>query len=533
MNEVSEENFKSLYPELKRAINNASFITIDAEFTGINSEEGFKHSLFDTLDDRYSALKRNIQQFIIVQFGIGVFNHVLSENTYTVDCYNFYLLPRPVPFKNRQFSWQVTALEFLYKHNFQFDRFINEGISYLDEVDEKLLRDHLAQGNLTHNLEHLTYEEEDMFKDCKTKVFKWLTNKQNQTPFQLEATSPILKYMLQKEIRSSFKNVWTTAGYKNVGVIEVSNDMRALLEKEDNNRLEQALLDSYIGFSNVFKLLSSSKKPIIGHNILLDLMFMHQQFYKPLPDSYRVFKSNIHTIFPQIYDTKFLSFELRKLFDKDEVTWKLNSLSTLYKYFTSTGKQLVCNSPKIKLNKENYGEKSYHNAGWDAYFAGYIFVKMGHVLCVKKFGTGLEERAMTHSELMSSVRKYVNSVNISRGNEVYMKFDGADPALSRPEWLHVKLNAPNMDTKQLIEKFSSFGQVDVMPFARRRVLVAVASHNSALHILQHFKNSKELQVARYSRVRHAAPSTICLWSGLALSGSMFAWMINKMILKSS
>ena len=30
---------------------------------------------------------------------------------------------------------------------------------------------------------------------------------------------------------------------------------------------------------------------------------------------------------------------------------------------------------------------------------------------------------------------------------------------------------------QLIQKFSSFGTVDVMPFAHRRVLVAVSSHS--------------------------------------------------------
>lgn len=32
-----------------------------------------------------------------------------------------------------------------------------------------------------------------------------------------------------------------------------------------------------------------------------------------------------------------------------------------------------------------------------------------------------------------------------------------------------------------------------------------------MHILQHFQSSKEFQVARYNRIKHAAPSTICLW----------------------
>lgn len=63
--------------------------------------------------------------------------------------------------------------------------------------------------------------------------------------------------------------------------------MRKVLEEEGSGNLEEELLDSYVGFSKVLKLLISSKKPIIGHNVLLDLMFIHQQFYRPLPSNYK------------------------------------------------------------------------------------------------------------------------------------------------------------------------------------------------------------------------------------------------------
>lgn len=45
MIEVLDKNFQTLYPKLESAINNASFIAIDAEFTGINSEDNAKHRL--------------------------------------------------------------------------------------------------------------------------------------------------------------------------------------------------------------------------------------------------------------------------------------------------------------------------------------------------------------------------------------------------------------------------------------------------------------------------------------------------------
>ncbi|XP_076478224.1 pre-piRNA 3'-exonuclease trimmer isoform X3 [Bombus vancouverensis nearcticus] len=497
MNEVLNSNFDAVYPRIENAINNAAFIAIDAEMSGIHSERNLKNSLFDTLNDRYMAWKRNIQQFVIVQFGITTFYRVPSNNAYKADSFSFYLFPRSIPLKNRQLSWEVEAIDFLYKHGFDFNKvcsqntigFLVGGISYIDEIDESLLRNHIVHGDVENYLSLLSYDEEENFKECKSKVYEWISNKLENAPLKLEVITPMVQYVLHKDLRNNYNDIWITSDNKSINVMKISSNAQDDLFKKDN--LEEALLGVYLGFSKVFKLLSSSKKTIIGHNILLDLMFMHQQFYKPLPDSYKEFKSNIHTLFPQIYDTKFLSFELRKLYSRDE------------------------------------DKKNYHSAGWDSYFCGYVFVKMAHIFCVKKFGTGLEERTASHSELMSSVKDFINSINVTRGNEMYMKLDGEDPMLSRPQWLHVKLKSPSLDIKQLMEKFSSYGSVDVMPFARRRVLVAVSSHNTASEILQRFKNSEELQVARYNRIKHATSMTIFLWSGAVLSGGVLAWMLKN------
>lgn len=73
--------------------------------------------------------------------------------------------------------------------------------------------------------------------------------------------------------------------------MKISPDSRTILEQEEGSILENVLVESYIGFSKVFKLLVTLKKPIVAHNALLDLMFMYQQFYKPLPSMYNVEKS--------------------------------------------------------------------------------------------------------------------------------------------------------------------------------------------------------------------------------------------------
>ena len=41
-----------------------------------------------------------------------------------------------------------------------------------------------------------------------------------------------------------------------------------------------------VGFSEIIEILKSAKKPIVGHNLMFDLVFTYQQFINDLPDTY-------------------------------------------------------------------------------------------------------------------------------------------------------------------------------------------------------------------------------------------------------
>jgi hypothetical protein len=65
---------------------------------------------------------------------------------------------------------------------------------------------------------------------------------------------------------------------------------KALEESKDEDKsLEADLMDSLLGFSRLFKVLVELQKPIVGHNLLLDLMIMYNQFHKQLPSKFCVF----------------------------------------------------------------------------------------------------------------------------------------------------------------------------------------------------------------------------------------------------
>lgn len=57
---------------------------------------------------------------------------------------------------------------------------------------------------------------------------------------------------------------------------------RSVIESKGNLD-EEIVFDKLIGFSKFFNLLMDKKLPLVGHNLLLDLMMMYQQFIGPLP----------------------------------------------------------------------------------------------------------------------------------------------------------------------------------------------------------------------------------------------------------
>jgi poly(A)-specific ribonuclease len=67
--EVTRSNFKEVLPVISKAIEDSSFIAIDAEFTGLTARKR-ENDYFDTCEERYQKLINGAKDFTIVQFGI-------------------------------------------------------------------------------------------------------------------------------------------------------------------------------------------------------------------------------------------------------------------------------------------------------------------------------------------------------------------------------------------------------------------------------------------------------------------------------
>jgi len=47
--------------------------------------------------------------------------------------------------------------------------------------------------------------------------------------------------------------------------------------------LKLSLLNKMMGIKYLLKIISKSKKPLVGHNCALDILILSNQFFKPLP----------------------------------------------------------------------------------------------------------------------------------------------------------------------------------------------------------------------------------------------------------
>ncbi|XP_069669242.1 pre-piRNA 3'-exonuclease trimmer-like isoform X2 [Periplaneta americana] len=508
MSEITRHNFEEKYNEVVEHLKNATVIAVDTEFTGLLSDPEYKPSLFDTGNERYKKLRLSIEQFLVMEVGITTFRCIEDEYKFEANRYTFYIFPRSFASVDNKFMCQASSLEFLCQNNFDFNKFVYDGIPYLNKQQEVHIRKELNEGSLFRNVERtFSMEDEKCVQALCSRVAEWcasavLGDVLHPEDVVLCQGDERLSYVMHKELRQRFPNIWTYPEKGRVRIEKVSENQRKILEENMNSdkSLEEDIMDSLLGFSRLFKLLTELKKPIVGHNLLVDLMIMYNQFHEHLPTHLTHFKKKIHSLFPVIYDTKFLSFELKKLLKKED-TWDSNVLSNLYLFFKyGRGRHIVLMSPLIQLQNENdqdtqlkvpkcsaTGAENYdpsqeldvkfHEAGWDSYCTGYCFIRMAHIFAHVTLGRLIDGRLLSGRELLIGVTSKKNCVNVIRGSVSHMCLDGPDPISQRPRWLHVKSKDFRMiDVSQVAELFAKFGAVDVKPFSRYRALVAVGNH---------------------------------------------------------
>eukprot|EP00842_Homolaphlyctis_polyrhiza_P004026 jgi/Hompol1/4624/HPOL_003761-RA len=406
--EVTKRNFDSeLLAIIDEAIAGADFIAIDTEFTGL----GVDNDLLDTPQERYTKQRASCQNFIPTQVGLALFAWDAGSKAYICRPFSFYVYPKSSSKflgLDRTFSAQASSLEFLSSNNFDFNKWIGEGISFINPVEE---------ANLRAKIDTLDKEADMVIEDRHRKFVDdaiasttdWLQNA--ITPvFSHAAPSSYHKRMLHQEIKKAFNGFVTTENQRTtVDVRRLTVEERDA--KRSDNRSAQFLseVDNLVGFRK----------------------------------SYEEFKTKTHEYFPKIFDTKHIA-----LSNANIQSFFINS--TLCDVF-AVAKTTPFEHPRIEF-AEKYDRFAteiniqLHDASYDAYITGVSFLRMlGYITSVAA-DSPLD---WSHDYIGFSE----NKLHIMRSDIAFLSIAGPDGNL---------YDFPaSWKTSEILQRFKELGQMTV------------------------------------------------------------------------
>ncbi|NXY01024.1 PNDC1 ribonuclease, partial [Pteruthius melanotis] len=515
--EVGAEGFARRLPRLRRRILRAAFVgehrskplCVRSPFPN----SGFVPSLFDSPVERYVKARQSVQRFTLVQLGKCCFDTERGFPRYVVHSYNFFLFPSTLGIRDVEFTLSASSIQFLSHYGFDYNKFLKDGIPYMNEVQEKILRQRLLAGTW----KVCSNADRDVLKKAIDEVTSWIAAAKEEDTMILQDLNGYHVIEVQLVLRQSLENVWTEPlGDKKVMVKKVSPERRHLLENSSYDHCQKKLiLLSARGFTNLFQILVKAKKPLVGHNMLMDLMHLHDKFYRPLPESYEEFKRNIHNLFPVIIDTKTVIKSVRKkcLFPR------VSSLLEVYAVLCSSNlnpKGPPCPVIALASGCSRYAEKkSPHEAGYDAFLCG-----SGKVL-LKSFRVyvGLwqsfpsldaVEADPSFSQYLTVLAEHVNKVNFIRGGVSSINFSGEDTPCHHPPALIVHVRGwPGLTETQIYQEFKARCRFDVRRLSKNQFILLSNQYKHVRLVLRDYRHHPHLQVSVYRHWRHS-PSVNCL-----------------------
>uniref|UniRef100_A0A8D2LUM4 PARN like, ribonuclease domain containing 1 n=1 Tax=Varanus komodoensis TaxID=61221 RepID=A0A8D2LUM4_VARKO len=327
--DVGAAQFEEKLPRLQELLLGCDFVGLDMEFTGLHSVFSPEGDLFDSPSEWYRKARWSVQQFTVCQYS------AMKGQTskYVAHSYNFFLFPMTFGQKDSEFSFQATSVQFLSHYGFDYNKFLKDGIPYMNKTQEEKFQ-HLLPGSWMIR----SGFGKDKLKQVIDEVTRWISLAEEEDSMVLQDL-----YAQAQILCSDFFQVM---------VIKLNPQQRWLLQNTsyDSCRREQILLSAR-GFTNLFQTLVEARKPLVGHNMLMDLLHLHEKFYKSLPESYEMFKKNIHTLFPVLLDTK----NITKAF------WKVTYILLRKLSITFQHKALFCRLPILS---EQLIKRSLNTPNW-------------------------------------------------------------------------------------------------------------------------------------------------------------------------
>ncbi|XP_069839818.1 poly(A)-specific ribonuclease PARN [Dendropsophus ebraccatus] len=476
--EITWRNFKEQLPTVCQAVAEADFLAIDGEFSGISDGPSFTAltNSLDTPEERYEKLKEHSMEFLLFQFGLCAFTYDSKEEKYIIKSFNFYIFPRPFnrSSPDKKFVCQSSSIDFLANQGFDFNKVFRDGIPYLNQEEERQLRDQQEEKRYHTNgagtgcymyippdaprapvVPVIPEDQKDFIDKIVGSVDEFLKDEE-QKVLQLEPCTGYQRKLIYQTMNWKFprgthvETVESPNNERHMVITKVDEDERKVKEMQKKAK-EQEDINDAVGFSRVIQAISSSGKLVVGHNMMLDVMHTINQFYCQLPDDMEEFKRLTNCVFARVLDTKLMA---------STQPFKAIISHTVLSELEKRLQMAPFKPPKVESAEDfpSYDTSAgqLHEAGYDAYITGLCFISMADYL--GSFLSPPQTHVTVQSEL---VTPFFNKLFLMRISDIpYLNLEGPDLLPKRDNVLHVTF-PKEWKASDLYQLFNAFGKIQV------------------------------------------------------------------------
>lgn len=422
---VSQSNFEAMYSEILGLQSSCEFISIATELSGREVYEETPDKWTDEPQERYTRLIRLIDTYELVQVGLCFF--VRDGENLVAKPYNFYVFPHS-PGGASQVSARLVLLEprvvsRLKRMHFDFNRWTTEGLCSMQREEEAKERASLEAEETKINAETNPRppSELDLAEELPQKkkilvpkdqaeltrltglIDAWVASDSDEmmlpdmNPFMMRLVSDLIKTSYKASSSSSLPLPHAAAAASAAASSPPSYDCRnrcvkfetrpsrtdsyrrevwinRLSAEVKRERLTMALRERSLNFAKrsalrrLWALVTQWKLPVVGHDLLLDLMVLIHRCEESLPFSLADFNTLAHSLVPFVHDTHILINNIQNARTSPFfLSW---DLADVYLHLQNTSKLVWSVASGIQHYEKS---RMLAEAGFRATMAGVVF----------------------------------------------------------------------------------------------------------------------------------------------------------------
>ncbi|OBS82854.1 hypothetical protein A6R68_23148, partial [Neotoma lepida] len=147
--------------------------------------------------------------------GLSAFSSIEGEsNKYVAHSCNFFLFPTTFGILDSEFSFQASSVQFLNQYGFDYNKFLKNGIPYMNEEQEKKIKHSILRGNWRVR----SSLDKDQIKVVIDKVTRWLDLAEEGDQMTLPGIAGFQAFEVQLVLRQALPNIWTVLKDKDQGI---------------------------------------------------------------------------------------------------------------------------------------------------------------------------------------------------------------------------------------------------------------------------------------------------------------------------